>query len=303
MDVPTTVTSVIQTAPAPPPRVSLVVATVGRTEELERLLLSLARQRWRDFEVLIIDQNTDGRLDSVLARFGATLPIDRLSSAPGLSRSRNVGLAHARGALIAFPDDDCEYREDTLERVSAFFDGHPDADGLSVRAVAASGEWPPARFARRAQWVTPAAVWVCGMSCTIFLRSRVIDRVGRFDERLGLGAGTLWLAAEESDLLLRAVASGARIRYEPSLTVRHPGHRGAFTMATLRRGLTYGRGMAFVMRRHGMSRTRFAYHLLRPAGGAVLAALCGRVDRARFHLAVLSGRWQGWRDARDTPHT
>lgn len=223
--------------------------------------------------------------------------LSRLRNDRGLSRSRNIGLARAQGTIVAFPDDDAAYDEATLERVVAFFERHPGAGGLTGRAIAYHpAERPPARFARRARWVTPSAVWVCGMSCTIFLRRELVDHIGGFDERLGLGAGTAWLAGEEADLLLRAVKSGASIRYDPSLPVRHPGHRGAFTATMRQRGRSYGRGMAFVMRSHGMSRIHFAYHLLRPAAGVVLAALVGRIDRARFHAAVISGRWRGWRD-------
>ena len=286
---------------AQPPRVSLIVATVDRTRELERLLASLARQGMRSFEVIIVDQNDDERLAPVIAAFAAALRLVCLRSDRGLSRSRNSGLARAQGSIIGFPDDDAAYDDSTLQRVVAFFDRHPGAGGLSGRAVAYPLERPPARFARHARWVNTSSVWVCGMSCTIFLRREVLRRIGGFDERLGLGAGTAWQAGEEADLLLRAVKSGAQVRYEPSLPVRHPGHRGAFTHATRQRGLSYGRGMGFVMRSHGMSRARFAYHLLRPAAGGLLAALAGRFDRAGFHLAVMSGRWRGWHDARSEP--
>ena len=51
-------------------------------------------------------------------------------------------------------------------------------------------------------------VWNRAMSFTIFLRARVVERVGRFDERLGLGSGTPWHSGEEIDYLIRALAAG-----------------------------------------------------------------------------------------------
>ena len=47
---------------------------------------------------------------------------------------------------------------------------------------------------------------VGGRSSAIFLRRELIAVVGAFDEALGVGSGTLWPAAEETDYLLRALA-------------------------------------------------------------------------------------------------
>jgi len=49
-------------APAELPSFDLVVATVDRVEELERLLASLQEQTHGAFRVLLIDQNADDRL-------------------------------------------------------------------------------------------------------------------------------------------------------------------------------------------------------------------------------------------------
>ena len=59
-------------------------------------------------------------------------------------------------------------------------------------------------------------------SHTIFLRRDVVERVGAFDEALGLGSGTPWSSGEEIDYLVRALRSGARIEYDPALVVTHP---------------------------------------------------------------------------------
>ena len=88
------------------PSFDLVVATVGRVDELERLLGSLERQTHRGFTVLVVDQNDDDRLRPLLAAHPA-LDIAHLRSAPGLSRARNAALGAADGGLVAFPDDDC----------------------------------------------------------------------------------------------------------------------------------------------------------------------------------------------------
>ena len=109
--------------------ISLVVATRNRVTELERLLDSLEAQAYRDFEVIVIDQNADDRLLAILGKH-SQLTIHHLRSAPGLSRARNVGLEVARGEIISFPDDDCWYPPQLLAEVIDWFQAHPEYDAL-----------------------------------------------------------------------------------------------------------------------------------------------------------------------------
>ncbi|HEV8500587.1 MAG TPA: glycosyltransferase family 2 protein [Casimicrobiaceae bacterium] len=289
------------TAAAAPPRFSLVVATIERVLEVDGLLASLAAQTCTDFEVIVVDQNGDERLRPVLARYAARLAIRHLRATRGLSRSRNAGLAVARGATVAFPDDDCRYAPDTLARVAAFLDAQSRADGITGRVVATAGERAPARFGRRAHWLDRRTAYLGGMSCVIFLRAALCARVGAFDPALGLGATSPWTAAEETDYLARAVEGGARIRFEPSLVVDHPGWRGAMTATQVAKGGAYARAFGYVMRRHGATPAHVAILIVRALVGAFVALARGRTGLARYHAAVARGRWRGYREGRRMP--
>ncbi|MFN2119332.1 MAG: glycosyltransferase family 2 protein, partial [Anaerolineales bacterium] len=96
--------------------VSLVLGTKGRTAELSRFLDSVAVQTHAPLEVILVDQNADDRLRPILAAF-PQMPLTRLMCEPGLSRARNMGLAVAKGDVVGFPDDDCWYPPDSLEKV------------------------------------------------------------------------------------------------------------------------------------------------------------------------------------------
>jgi glycosyltransferase involved in cell wall biosynthesis len=284
----------------PLPLLSLIVATVDRAADVATLFASLEAQRCRHFEVVLVDQNADDRLALLVARHAHSFPIVHLKHPRGLSRSRNFGIAHASGEVLAFPDDDCRYDDGTVERITALFAARVDFDGCTGRGVAGPDERAHARFARMPGWVSARGVWTQGISYTMFLRRTLADRVGPFDERLGLGSGTPWAAAEEADYLLRAVATGARIWYDPDLTVRHAGPRSPQGTPAPERGEAYGRAMGFVLRKNRRTVFELAYHLLRPAAGAALAVLRLRTDAARYHVAVARGRWQGWRDGADS---
>ena len=84
--------------------VSLIVATRGRTEELKRLLDSLLVQTYQVFEVIIVDQNEDDRLVSLVLQFAGRLTIRHVRSGIyGKSAANNVVLGCAKGISSGFP--------------------------------------------------------------------------------------------------------------------------------------------------------------------------------------------------------
>src|SRR5215218_759571 len=114
-------------------RFSLVLATVGRTDELRRFLAHLDTQTHREFELVVVDQNKDERLKPILEPYRGKFPILHLPSEQGLSRARNVGIEHARGDVIGFPDDDCWYPPDLLAYIATFLERHPEVGGINGR--------------------------------------------------------------------------------------------------------------------------------------------------------------------------
>jgi GT2 family glycosyltransferase len=273
------------------PSFDLVVATVGRTKELGRLLDSLERQTHDALTVLVVDQNPDDRLRPVLAAYPG-LDIAHLRSEGGLSRARNAALGRLVADVVAFPDDDCVYPEDLLERVARRLHERSELGGVTGRAAAEDGS-------ASASWKTDGALltrhnlWNRAISFTIFLRRELVSRVGRFDEELGLGSGTPWHSAEEIDYLIRALAHGARLEYDPSLVVTHDVRND--DPAT---GLRDGSSSGYLLRKHRYPPLTLARMLVRPAGGVAVSLARGERDRAGFYAATLRGRLAGYRGAR-----
>jgi len=273
------------------PSFDLVVATVGRVSELERLLASLETQTHRAFRVLLVDQNDDDRLEPILGE--QHLEIVRLHAERGLSGARNAALGDIRSDLVAFPDDDCLFAPELLDRVARRFAGEPALDGLTGRAIDEAGH-SSSSWARDPALLTRENLWNRAISFTIFLRATLVARVGRFDEQLGLGAGSPWTSGEEIDYLVRALDAGARIEYDPSLNVTHPDTRVSPT--TLRSlGNRDGASVGYILRKHAYPKRMVGRMLIRPIGGALVAL--ARRDRAQaaFHLSTLRGRLLGYR--------
>jgi len=115
---------------------SLIVGTLGRSAELAQLFDSLVVQTHHNFEIIVVDQNDDDRAKLVVDRFIDRLNILHLASAKGLSRARNVGLAHVTGDVVAFPDDDCCYPRTVLETVAKQLSGDAELSGVTGLAAA-----------------------------------------------------------------------------------------------------------------------------------------------------------------------
>jgi glycosyltransferase involved in cell wall biosynthesis len=270
--------------------ISLVVATLGRVEELDALFESLEHGQGAPFEVLLVDQNTDGRLDALAARWAARIPLThRHAPRPHANAGRNLGLVHARGDLVAFPDDDCTVPPGTLTRVRAAFDADPALVVLTGPAAAPGGGLGSGRWNPRSGPITLANVWTSVIEFNLWLRRDAALALGGFDEAMGPGAR--FGSAEGNDLVCRAMAAGMAARYDHDLRLVHPDKR--LTPEAVKRARRYGRGLGFALRRHRPPLPTLAAFVVRPMGGAVLSLLKGHPLGARHHAASLVGRLEG----------
>jgi glycosyltransferase involved in cell wall biosynthesis len=274
------------------PSFDLVVATVDRVSELERLLASLEAQTHRDFRVLLVDQNEDDRLDPILQE-PRHFDVVRLRAKRGLSRARNAAVGNVEADLVAFPDDDCVFSPGLLEEVARRFASEPSLDGLTGRAVDEAGR-SSRSWASEPQVLTRENLWNRAISFTIFLRAPLVARIGRFDEELGLGASTPWASGEEIDYLLRGLAAGARIEYDPAIVVTHSDKR--VSPSALRSlGARDGASIGYILRKHAYPKRTVGRMFIRPVGGALVALARGDRAQAGFQLSTLRGRLLGYR--------
>jgi GT2 family glycosyltransferase len=271
-----------------PPSFDLVVATVGRTAELGRLLDSLEAQSYPRLRTIVVDQNADARVAEVLA--GRGLELTHVRAPLGLSRARNVGLREVSGDVVGFPDDDCAYPPGLLDLLAGRF-ADPALDGLTGRAEDAQGR-SSSSWERDPAVLTLDNLWNRANAATMFLRRELVHRLGSFDERLGLGSGEPWSSGEETDYLVRAVAAGGRIVYDPTLVVFHDVREDDAAV-----GLRDGASMGYLLRKHGYPLRTVARMLVRPVGGALLSLARLDPPRARYYAATLRGRIRGYRDA------
>jgi glycosyltransferase involved in cell wall biosynthesis len=265
------------------PRFSLITATKERTSELARLIASLDDQAESDYELIVVDQNNDERLLPVIEGSPRRQKIRRIRSSMGVSLARNLGLGAAKGEIIAFPDDDCWYPSGILENVSDWFDSNPEYDILCVTSRDSNGERSGNRWHENTCDLSLVNIFRTSVCYCYFLRSTERTREIRFDQELGPGASTSYLASEDTDFILSAMARGLRGRFEAKWHIGHPRkdvRNGSITEA---RAYAYGLGMGRVQGKHGMIMPWMAFVLYDMARAAVMAVLGRRTQASLWY--------------------
>lgn len=178
-----------------PPRVSVVVPTMGRRATLKRALRSVFRQSVADLEVVLVDDASPPEVAPLAEEFDdPRLRIIRRSVNGGPGAARNTGIAAARGDVIAFLDSDDEWVPTKLEEQLAYIDGRNPEDAPCDAVVCGYVMRFPDDGRRHVDDVrtpepireTARLVWGCDVSpgSTLLFRRAIVDDIGWFDESL-----------------------------------------------------------------------------------------------------------------------
>jgi glycosyltransferase involved in cell wall biosynthesis len=274
-------------------RFSLVVCTFGRSKELADLFASLLRQNRTDFELIVVDQNSDSRLVEIVARFADRFPLKHIRVAGrGASLGRNIGMDHVTGELIGFPDDDCQYLDGYLDAVHQVFAGDPSIGCITGFPTDNTGKQLGNDWNIEQMDLDTVTVLDRCQEFTVFVRKESL-RDFRYNERLGVGSRTPWGADEGPDILIRLIQAGARVVYFPHLFVYHPNKLATFDSATRRRAAGYSRGRGCLFRLHRFPRKTIFKSILRPAMGCFVYLLKCQPMRCAYYFTILTGTLRG----------
>ncbi|MBU9592033.1 glycosyltransferase family 2 protein [Burkholderia multivorans] len=273
-----------------PPVVSVVVPTYRRPDLLERCLDALCVQVFdpTTYEIIVVDDDPAGSarpaVDACRARM-TDVPAIRYLSAPdtqGPAGARNVGWRSARGALIAFTDDDTIPDPTWLRHGAAALLAEP-----SAAAAAGRIEVPlrprPTDYERDAAGLAHAEF----ATANCFVRRAALERVGGFDERFTRA----W--REDADLMFALREHAGPIVEVEDARIVHPVRPARWGASIGQQSKVYFDALLY--KKHRMTYRRH----IRPVPpwhyyGAVFAALAAIVCFvARWHAAgaVFAGIW------------
>jgi glycosyltransferase involved in cell wall biosynthesis len=212
---------------------------------------------------------------------------------PNLALARNTGIAEASGHWLGFPDDDCWYEPHTLERIRLRSRHRDHPQGIISRWVEQDAALPPGLLSwHRSSRFRDIPV----SSITLFFQRNLIDHIGGFDGRLGVGQ---WFGAgEETDIILRALRAGALVAYQPDSRVHHrvDPPQLAVSNNALKSARLRARGTGAMYAKHRLPIWVIARGLLSP----LIKPLCkltseDPIKHQVIHgYAIARGRLDGW---------
>ncbi|NLG26766.1 MAG: glycosyltransferase [Chloroflexi bacterium] len=225
-----------------PPLISVIVPTYRRPERLARCLRALADQgpNCPAFEALVVDDGGGLPLEPVLAPLRDHLALTLLSAPHGgPAAARNVSIAAAHGALLAFTDDDCLPDPGWLSALAICHARRPDAliGGRTLNALrhnayaSASQTLVDAVYARLNADPEQARFFA---SNNLAAPAEFVRALGGFD------AARFPFASEDRDLCERWLEAGHSLVHASQAVVRHA--HDLTLPGFWRQHLAYGRG-------------------------------------------------------------
>ena len=223
---------------------SVIICTYNRAANLPQCLEALADQQSvenRDWEVLVVDNNSSDNTPAVVAELARKLPIRiRYAHEPqqGLNHARNAGIRESNGKYFSYVDDDIIVSKPWLSSLLESFEANDadavggrihldpsvilpkwirtDTDMLGFLGYQDYGDTPLRLDGRRRY----------PFGGNMAFNRRVVERIGYFDPKVGRkGAGekrSELFKGAEMDYFHRLAASGeVRIFYAPNAIVYH----------------------------------------------------------------------------------
>lgn len=116
-------------------KVSIVIPTYKRVDYLDRLLQSIEAQTFKDFEVIVVDDNSPNIIEyePIVEKYKNIFKEFKFITKKenrGAPHSRNIGIKEAKYDLIALVDDDDEWLPKKLEKQVKIFEDSDDKVGL-----------------------------------------------------------------------------------------------------------------------------------------------------------------------------
>lgn len=119
-------------------KISVIICTEAenRLEKVKSGLKSLTRQKFKEFQIIIVDARNDDLLFKVCKNYSKRLSIVRIKIFKrNLAYSRNIGIKNSNTSIVSFMDDDARADSGWLKVINSDFSIHKDVVGLAGKIL------------------------------------------------------------------------------------------------------------------------------------------------------------------------
>lgn len=223
-----------------PPVFSIIIPTYNRPERLWECLEALTRLAYpsNSFEVIVVDDGSPQSLEKVIDPFSAQLNIRlfRQENA-GPATARNNGARHARGAYLAFIDDDCQPAPGWLNQMAQQLKRTPDRllGGKTINCLKHN------RFSAASQFIVDIVYQHFNpnpdearffASNNMVVPTKIFNEIGRFSNG--------WRTSEDRELCDRWLWSGYKMCFVEGAVISHSHDLTFFSYC--KQHFSYGKG-------------------------------------------------------------
>jgi glycosyltransferase involved in cell wall biosynthesis len=171
------------------PLISIASPTKNEEVALERFLKTLKRQKYKNFEVVVVDgHSTDGTV-AVAKRYGARV-VSEYGKHKSPANARNIGIEKSEGELIAVLDSDVEVDPEFIQKtVDIYLKDKENFFGTLYYNLVCDDS-----FLSRIRGAYVRAMVSNLVPIPIFIKARYAKTIGKWDPSIGFGEDRLYEA-------------------------------------------------------------------------------------------------------------
>jgi len=237
-------------------KVSIIVPTYNRANDIERVVNSLLKIDYPNYEIIVVDDCSKDNTTQTLKKFSGKIRLIAREKNGGPAAARNDGIKAAKGRLVAFTDSDCTVSKEWIKILVKLLKTLPE-DTAGVCGTI----YPPkdANFLMRAIYFMPQMDGntalaekikkpfpVSNISCNNALwKKEVLLRMKGFNESFFREFRTV---PEDSELCYRTIKKGYKFYMYPGAPTFH--HFRPTITDFLKQSYRAGRGGGVVLVKH-----------------------------------------------------
>jgi GT2 family glycosyltransferase len=243
-------------------RISILICTYNRPAMLAQCLRALLERADEKPDQVVVVNGGDAHADEIVQKFSVLRPPSSVeiklvkTANKNLAASRNVGLPHCTGDIIAMTDDDAEVFPDWVAQMKRIHAEHPEAGVVGGPVIGAETASFISRLADRVTFPAYATARTVRTlpGVNVSYKRQVIEQVGLQDETLFRG--------EDVDYNWRAMQWGWTVYYDSRVRVLH--HHRPTLRGFLNQHYMYGRAYYLVRRKWQEMYCVYPHSLRRP---------------------------------------
>jgi len=204
-------------------KLSVIITTINRNTKLRDCINSILQNTWKDFEIILIDQNKS----RVFTSHNDPRFKHIHTGLIGKSNALNLGITKSTGDILVFTDDDCVTSKHWLETIAVSFIKNTQIDAMFGRSLpfnkrSHKGMVCPCTFTKtKSEIITKPRFHYTYIvfGNNMAFRKSTIYQIGLF--KTWLGPGSIGAAAEDAELSIRYLIQKHLILYTPKALVYH----------------------------------------------------------------------------------